>query len=385
MRTLFDRFFFAPLLFEKFLLGVLAIAFASVAVTQAQAKAPFTAEDWAALHSASATAVASDGAILYRVSYGAEKGPTHNEWWTIGADGAHAAKLKLAEDFTPMGFSRDGHSLYGAWTVNHHRQFAIFPIEEGKAAAAPSTVVVLPRGIGSASPSPDGKRFAIAADPRPPDPLEDIRHVHEPEQTSIYVVNADGTSGTWWCSNLKSISGGLVLGGGAGAVAWSADSHSLALLSDLPRIGHHDVSTAIDICSASGSRHIADIPNSVSGIAWANGGSEIAFLSTKSAVLTPEHVWTVPASGGSAEDRTADLKGTATQLVGDTQGHVWVLVDHGVQNEVDEFRDGALKPHLSLDRWCYREHAGDTRVCGSRLAGGPYRRRSHPRQQRCRA
>jgi dipeptidyl aminopeptidase/acylaminoacyl peptidase len=293
-------------------------------------------------------AVASDGTILYRVSYGAEKGPTHNEWWTIGADGAHAAKLDLSEDFTPMGFSRDGHSLYGAWTVNHHRQFAIFPIEEGKAAAAPSTVVVLPRGIGSVSPSPDGNRFAIAADPRPPDPLEGVRHVHEPEQTSLYVVNADGTGGTWWCKNLESVSGGVVLGGGEGAVAWSADSQSLAVLSELPRIGHHDVSTAIDICSASGSRHIADIANSVSGIAWAKGGSQIAFLSTQSAVLTPEHVWTVPASGGSAVDRTPDLTGTAMQLGGDTQGHVWVLVDHGVQDEVDQFRDGALKP---IYRW----------------------------------
>jgi hypothetical protein len=181
-------------------------------------------------------AVASAGTILYRVSHGADKGPTHNEWWTIGADGAHASKLDLSEDFDPRGFGGDGHSLYGAWNVNHHRQFAIFPLEEGKAAAAPSTVVVLPRGIGSASPSPGGKRFAIVADPRTPDPLEDVRHVHEPEQTSPYVVNADGTGGSWWCSNLKSISGGIVLGGGAGAVAWGANSQSLAALSELPRM-----------------------------------------------------------------------------------------------------------------------------------------------------
>ena len=234
--------------------------------------APFTAKDWAGLHSASAIAVASDGAILYRVSYGADKGPTHNDWWTIGADGTHATKLDLAEDFTPMGFSRDGHSLYGAWTVNHHPQFAIFPVNNSKAAAAPSTVIVLPRGIGSASPSPDGKRFAIAADPRPPDPLDDIRHVHEPELTSLYVVNADGTGGAWWCADLKYISGGPILGGGSGATAWSDDGDSLAVLSQLPRIGHHDVSTAIDVCSATGSHHVADIPNSAAEIAWANGG-----------------------------------------------------------------------------------------------------------------
>ena len=326
------------------ILGLLAITFVWAGLAAAQTKAQFTAKDWAVLHSASAIAVAPDGTILYRVSYGAEKGPTHNETWTIGPDGAHAIKLDLTEDFTPMGFTRDGHGLYGAWNVNHHRQFAIFPVANGKPAAAPSTVVVLPRGIGSASPSPDGKRFAIGADPRSPDPLDETRHLHEPEQTSLYVVNADGTGGAWWCTNLKFISGGPILGGGTGAAAWSDDSSSLAVLSELPRIGHHDVRTAIDVCNATGSRHITDIPNSVAGIAWANGGRDLAFLSTKSAVLTPEHLWTVPASGGSAEDRTPDLNGTAEQLAGDPQGHVWVLVDHGVQNEVDEFRDGALKP-----------------------------------------
>ncbi len=342
MRTLFER------LFARFFLGVLAIGLASVELAAAQAKAPFTAKDWSGLHSASAIAVAPDGAILYRVSYGADKGPTHNEWWTIGADGAHATKLDLAEGFTPMGFSRDGHSLYGAWTVNHHPQFAVFRVDNGKAAVAPSTVVVLPRGIGSASPSPDGKRFAIAADPRPPDPLEDIRHVHEPELTSLYVVNADGTDGHWWCTDLKYISGGPILGGGSGAAAWSDDSASLAVLSELPRIGHHNVSTAIDVCNATGSRDLTVIPTTVAGFAWAKHGRELAFLSTPSAVLTPEHEWTVPASGGSADDRTPELNGTATDLAGDTQGHVWVLVDHGVQNEVDEFRDGALKP---VYRW----------------------------------
>ncbi|MGA8728162.1 MAG: S9 family peptidase [Terracidiphilus sp.] len=330
--------------FERFSMSLLFIACAGAGSATAQQKTQFTARDWAVLHSASAIAVSADGTILYRVSYGAEKGPTHNEWWTIGADGAHAAKLDVTDDFTPMGFTRDGHGLYGAWTVNHHRQFAIFPITNGKAAAAPTTVVVLPRGIGAVSPSPDGKRFAIGADPRPPDPLEEIRHVHEPDQTSLYVVNADGTGGAWWCNDLKFISGGPILDEGAGAAAWSDDNSSLAVLSELPRIGHHNVSTVVDVCSATGSRHVADIPNSVAGIAWANGGRDLAFLSTKSAVLTPEHVWTVPVSGGNAEDRTPDLNGTAVDLAGDTQGHVWVLVDHGVQNEIDEFHDGALKP-----------------------------------------
>ncbi|MFZ0747396.1 MAG: S9 family peptidase [Terracidiphilus sp.] len=325
--------------FVRVLCGLLGLVLGAAAMAGAQAESPFTAKGWAGLHSAGAAAVAADGTILYRVTFGGEKGPTHTEWWTMDADGGHPAKLNLSEDFTPMGFSRDGHSLYGAWMMNHHRQFAIFALINGKAAPAPSTVVVLPMGIGSAIPSPDGKRFAISAAPRAPDPLDDVRHVHEPEQTSVYVVNSDGTGGVWWCNNLKFLSGPM---------AWSADGDSLALLSQLPRIGHHDVASDVDVCSATGSRHVAHIPNTADGIAWSNDGREIAFLSTNSAVLTPEHVWTAPAAGGTAVDRTPNLDGTAMQLAGDPQGRVWVLVERGVQNEVDDFRDGALNP---VYRW----------------------------------
>jgi dipeptidyl aminopeptidase/acylaminoacyl peptidase len=312
--------------------------------SQKPAKGPFTAKSWSALHSASAIAVSPDGAILYTVTYGADHGPTHREWWTIAPDGSHPAKLDLPEGFSPMGFTRDGQSLYGTWTVNHLPQLAIFPISDGKAAPVPSTVVLLPRGIGSAGPSPDGKHFAIVADPRPPDPLNDSRHVQEPEQSSLYIVNTDGTAGQWWCRDLKYIAGSITVGGGADAVAWNAAGDALAVLSQLPRIGHHDVSTSVDVCNAQSTRHVTDIPNSVSGIAWADNEHSIAFLSSKSAVLTPEHVWSVPASGGLAQDRTPNLDATAVALADDVRGHVWVLVNRGVRNEVDEFRDSALKP-----------------------------------------
>jgi dipeptidyl aminopeptidase/acylaminoacyl peptidase len=271
---------------------------------------------------------------LYNVSYGGDKGPTRNEWWTIGADGANAAKLDLSDDFSPMGFTPDGGKLYGAFKVNKQRQLAIFPISDHKAAAVPSTVVLLPRGISSAMASPDGKRFAIVADPRPPDELDDVRHVVENEPSSLYVVNLDGTGGSWWCGDLKMID----------RVAWSADSASLAVLSQLPHIGYHRAAAMIDVCGTGGARHVADVPNSVEGLAWANGGKELVFLSTKSEVLTPEHVWTVPAAGGMAEDRTATLQGTATELAGDVKGRVWVVVAHGVQSDLEEFRDGALQP-----------------------------------------
>jgi dipeptidyl aminopeptidase/acylaminoacyl peptidase len=314
----------------------------------ASGRHPFSPTDWAALRSAGVAAVSPDGTILYQVTFGGAHGPTQREWWTVAPDGSHAAKLDLSEDFSPLGFTRDGHGLYGAWKVNKLRQLAIFPLLDGKAAAVPSIVVLLPRGMDSAMPSPQGTKFAIAADPRPPDPRDDVRHVQEPDETSLYVVNADGTGGKWWCGGLKYLSGTITVGGGAGAAAWSADGESLAVLSQLPRIGHRNVSSGIDVCSASGARHVTDIPNAVNGIAWADGGREIAFLSSTSEVLTPEHLWTVPAAGGAAQDRTPGLDATAVQLESDVRGHCWVLVDRGVRTEVNEFRDGALRP---MYRW----------------------------------
>jgi dipeptidyl aminopeptidase/acylaminoacyl peptidase len=324
------------------------VLLASTLAASQSTKHPFSAKDFAIMRSAGAAAVSSDGTVLYSVAWGGEKGPSQREWWTIASDGTAAAKLQLPEGFNPIGFTRDGHSLYGSWTINKHRQFAIFPLKDHKAAEAPTAVVVLPRGINSATPSPDGKRFAIVADPKPADPLEGVRTVEEPDASSLYVVNADGTGGQWWCSGLTRISGALTVGGGANAAAWSADSSSLAVISDLPKLIHHDVSTAIDVCSASGARHVTDVPNSVNGIAWLNDGKEIAFLSTKTGTQTPEHVWTVAASGGTAQDRTPNLDGTAFQLAADADGHLWVEVGHGVQNELAEFRDGALKP---VTRW----------------------------------
>jgi dipeptidyl aminopeptidase/acylaminoacyl peptidase len=329
---------------QKWILsGCVAAALAGASLawpqTTAPAKHPFTAKDWASLRSAGAVAVSPEGEILYTVTYGGDRGPTHREWWTVDADGSHPVKLEMPDGFSPLGFTRDGHRLYGTWQVNRLSQFAIFPLKDGKAAAVPSTVVLLPRGVESAAPSPQGTRFALAADPRPPDPLDDIRHVHEPDESSLYVVNADGTGGAWWCGDLKHV---------AGAAAWSADGESLAVLSDLPRIGHHEVNTTIAVCGASGSRQVASISNSASGIAWTNAGKDLAFLSTTNAVLTPEHVWTVPVAGGAPADRTPALDGTAVALAGDVGGRAWVLVNHGVRNEADEFRDGSLK---AVYRW----------------------------------
>jgi dipeptidyl aminopeptidase/acylaminoacyl peptidase len=313
----------------------------------AQQKHPFGAHDWSALRNAQAAAVAPDGTILYRVTFGGDKGPTHTEWWTIGAEGSHAAKLDVQDDFMPMGFTADGKSLYGSWKVNDKRQLAVFPVTEHRAAAVPATVVMLPRGIASALASPDGKRYAIVADPRNPDPLDEVRHVKEPGESSLYVVNADGTGGAWWCVDRKQVA--------ANSVAWNGDGSAIAMLSAFPDEGHHEVATAIDVCSAKGAQHVTDIHNAVAGIAWVDGGKDLAFLSTKSQVLTPEHVWMVSAAGGTATDRTPELNGTAVELEGDARGRVWVSVAHGVQSDVEEFRDGGLTP---VYRWTAGTVAG---------------------------
>lgn len=310
---------------------------------------PFAADDWAALHSAIAVAVSPDGSsILYEVAFGAAKGRTTHEWHTIRPDGTQAKKLDLPTDFTPFGFTESGKGLYGTFKINNLGQFAVFALDGVSAHAVPQMTVLLPRGVQGAFPSPDGSRYALLADPRPPDDLAETRTVIEPDQVSIYVVKSDGTGGQWWCSDLKWIAGGPTTGGNP-SIAWSERGAELAAVSTTPKIGYHYVRSWIDVCSASGSHRLAEIPNTVAGVAWINGGSELAFLSTTNSVLTPDEVYTVPAAGGKFVDRTPNLDGTAVALAADPQGHLWVAVDRGVRLEVDAFRENSLVPTYKWD------------------------------------
>ena len=321
-------------------------------------KHPFTAVDWAALHSASAAAVAPDGAtILWKATWGGPKGPSIDEWRLIAADGTNQRKLDLPEHFTPYGFTKDGAALYGSYEVNKLPQFAVFPLAGIRKTTTPSLLVALPAGIRLAVLSPDGSRFALLASPKPPDELADVHTIVEPELTSLYVVGADGAGGRWWCPDLQNI---------AGAIAWAPGGASLAVASATPNIGYHSIHSFIDVCTAEGARRIAEIPNAASGIAWGSGGKELVFLSTTTSVLTPDHVWTVPASGGTPVDRTPKLDGSAMALAHDPHGKVWVLVDRGVQNEIDSFNDGALNTAF---RWP-AGHFAATPVF-SEVAAGP--------------
>ena len=324
---------------------ILLLVSLSAAFTQ-PAKHAFTASDWAELRSSSPVAVSPGGAdILYKVTFGGEKGPSNTEWRLIGAGGSNPRKLDLPEHFNPEGFTRDGAALYGSFEVNKLSQFAIFALPSLMPNSTPSTLVLLPSGIADAFASPDGARFAILADARLPDALAATRTVVEPAQTSVYVVNADGTGGKWWCPSLTYVAANGLSGT---PVAWSTDSSSLAVLSQTPKIGYHDIHSYVDVCTESGARRIASIGNAAADVAWTAGGREIAFLSSTTDVLTPDHLWTVSTSGGKPTDRTPKLEGSAAGIAADSHGKLWVTVHHGVQNEAAIFQDGSLTPGF---RW----------------------------------
>ena len=196
------------------------------------------------------------------------------------------------------------------------------------------------------------------ADPRLPDPLDDVHTVIENSPVSLYVVNTDGSGGAWWCPTLKDVADD--------GIAWSPDGNSLAVLSQTPKIGFHYIHTDIDVCSASGSHHVATLDNAGANIAWINGGKDLVFLSTTTQVLTPDHVWTVPASGGTPQDQTPTLPASAIHLFGDAHGNVWVNVARGVQTEIDSFQNNAL---TTTYKWA--DGTVDDGVVATELASAP--------------
>ncbi|MFZ0737215.1 MAG: S9 family peptidase [Candidatus Acidiferrales bacterium] len=293
-------------------------------------KHPFGVDDYSALHAARAIAVSPDGkTILYRATYDGTTGLQKREWRLIDASGENSRKLDLPENFEPDGFTKDGAALYGLYGPEKKQQLAIIPLAPGKL----TQILALPSGIHSAVISPDGTRFAVLANPRAPDPLSDVRHVIENDETSLYVAGVHGEDGAWWCPSLTDITD----------IAWSSEGSQIAVLTQDMKIGHHDVHSYVSVCSASGPRQIAEIPTAVGGIAWAEGGRELAFASTTTAVLTPEHVWTVPVAGGAAIDRTPNLNGSAVNVAGDAHGNVWVEMHKGVAVEIDAYRNGKLE------------------------------------------
>jgi dipeptidyl aminopeptidase/acylaminoacyl peptidase len=323
----------------RHLICCLLLCTASIGGFTQESRHPFTIDDAASLRNAVPVAVSPDGKnILYRVQFGTQKGMTNTEWNLIAPSGGDSRHLNIPEKFQPKGFTRGGSALYGTYSVGKLTQLATLRLAPAytpaAAAATPVPLTALPRGIESAEISPDGAHYAVLADSRLPDPLEDVHTVIEAQPRSIYVVGADGLGGAWWCTNLRDVN----------QVAWSPDGSSLAVLSTTPKIGFHYMRAFLDVCSATGSRHIATVANAASGIGWINSGKELVFLSTTTSVLTPDHVWTVAASGGTPKDRTPDLDGSAIELAVDNKGKAWVTVEQGVHAEIDAFLNGSLVP-----------------------------------------
>ena len=302
-----------------------------ISVAAADDKHPFGLDDYSELRSAGAIAVSPDSkTILFGVRYDGQKGPTKREWHLIDASGENNRKLDLPETFRPAGFTLDGQALYGSLEVDKKGQLGIIPLEPGK----PTQIISLPNGLHGAAISPDGTKFAVLADPRPVDPLNDVRHVAENEQTSVYVVSINGRDGSWWCPDLKDVN----------EFAWSADGTQLAVLTQIQKIGHHDVTSAIFVCTDSRARKLADIANSAASVAWVDRGKNIAFISTTTEVLTPDHLWIISAAGGAPLDQTPKLDATVTGIVNDPHGTAWVQMNKGTIVEVYSYGDGKLEP-----------------------------------------
>ena len=296
---------------------------------QATPAHPFGVDDLSSLRRAQGIAIDPAGKhVLYGVAYFGITGAEKHQFHEIGLAGDGDRVLSLPEHFTPAGFMADGRAVYGGYEINGNQQLALVSLDN----TGPWRLFVFPAGMHDPVISPDGNHLALLSDPRPRDALEPVREVVENDQSRLYVLDADGTHGGWWCSDLNYVA----------QVAWSPDGKRLALVSEVPKIGHHDVHDSIDVCDASGTKHIAELPAPISGIAWTDGGRTLAFTGTTTQVLTPDHVWTVPAKGGTPRDRTPKLDGSAVGLVGDPHGTVWVELHKGVSIEVDRFQDGRL-------------------------------------------
>jgi dipeptidyl aminopeptidase/acylaminoacyl peptidase len=306
-----------------------ATLFLAAISARAADKHPFNVDDYAALHFANAVAISPDGkSILYDVATLGSKGPLKHEWHLMDVSGENARKLDLPEKFRPSGFTKNG-ELFGAYPLETASQLAIVPLVAGK----PTVTISLPNGMIAAVISPDGSRFAVLSDPRAKDPLAGVHTVVENDETSVYVVGVDGSGGGWWCPDLKFITD----------IAWSKDSSQLAVVTQTPKIGHHELHSFINVCSAPGSRQIAEIPNGSAGVAWSPDQQQIYLASTSTPTLTPEHIWSIPLSGSAPTDLTPRLDATATAVSSDAHGHVWVELHKGVLTEVDRFRDGQLE------------------------------------------
>ncbi len=299
-----------------------------------------TADDVVTLREARAVAVSPDGKlVLYVVQHFDLSGPAQYEWHTIDPAGTHDQKLNVPDSFNPTGFMPDGQSLFGTYRIAGSRSVAIVPLGDLLARAnadtlKPSRIFSISSDVHTPVISPDGKRFAILADPESKDSLASVHTVVENGEQGLYVLGVDGSDGSWWCPTLNHVD----------QVSWTPDGSRLVVVSGTPRYGHHEAHSTIDLCGREGVKRVADVGAPTSGLAWADGGRTIVFASTTTDVLTPDHVWSVSIDGGQPVDRTPRLAGSAVGVNSDAHGNVWVEMHKGVVVEIDQFHNGQLTP-----------------------------------------
>src|SRR5579862_7558627 len=211
---------------------------ASAFATKAPEKHPFGPKDWAAIASAFPTAVSTDGKLMiYTYFKGGESGMGTNEVRLANIDGSNAHKLDLPSGFRPTGFTADD-KLFASQEIKGVNNVVIYGLDGLTAKSQPVIAIPVPGRITGVTLSPDGKRFAVLANPEPADPLDGVHTVIEADHASVYVVGIDGKDGKWWAPELKDVTN----------VAWSADSKALAILSVTPKIGYHYMRSWIDTC-----------------------------------------------------------------------------------------------------------------------------------------
>jgi dipeptidyl aminopeptidase/acylaminoacyl peptidase len=302
----------------------------AAAAASAADKHPFGIDDFGLLRLAQAVAVSPDGkTVLYDALSRDLKGPQKHEWHLVELDGSHDRKLELPESFSPAGFTPQA-ELFGTYKVEGIGQLGFVALDAGK----PSRIVALARGIHGIAVSPDGKQYALLTDARAKDPLNDAHNVVDNDESSVLVIDSSGAGAGAWCPDLKFVVD----------MAWSPDSTQLAVVTQVPKLGNHQLQSTVSVCGPKGSREIAKVGNATAGVAWSKDAGEIVFASTTAGTLTPEHVWTVSAAGGAAVDRTPQLDGTATSVKGGAHGEVWVEMHKGVSIEAYDYADGQLHP-----------------------------------------
>ena len=291
----------------------------------APAKHSFGPQDWAPLRSAGVDAVSPDGTILYtrhlrRRTRPHPPGMVDHRPRRLARGEARPARRASAHGLHPRRPQPLRRLESQPQSPVRHLPH---PRRQSRAGARPR-LSLLPRGIGLRAPR--STRQAVrprrrpassrSARRRPPcsraRPIQPLRRQSRRHRRRVVVPEPEDTSPA-----------ASSCGGGAGAGPHgAADSHSLAVLS--ASAAHRPPRRQqLHRCLL---RHRRPPRHRHSELRHRTSRYDPRTMAAHSPssppnphVLTPEHVYTVPAAGGTAEDRTPGLDATADPLAGDVQ------------------------------------------------------------------